>query len=461
MGTKAILHIGSGKAGSTTIQDNLFVWRKELMDGGILVPEIDGRRVNQKEIADIFGNSGDDVQSRRLLSKILSDIRTLSPKFIIFSSEFMWINQDCAPGAKRVLSDVCDDIRVVAFLREPVGYYLSLMQQILKATDEILDPNSWTANYRENLAPWKSVFGDKLSIVPFQSPLFSKGLTEEFLRRFLGYAVDSRVKRPSERSNVSEHGEVTYIMQKYFRYCYAGEPRSFRKDADMVRGILSEISASEGLGAKPTLLPTIRRIILRNNCEDLMWLKQSEGIEFDALDYEELLGIESSSHSANWKDFDGIVGIDKERSDEIVMKSMRCLSERLSQLGPTIAELKKTRSGLTVAKAELEETRSGLDATKAELEKTRSSLDDTKAELERTRSGLAAAKAELERTRSSLDDARSDIAARRSKIAARIDRLDYELHLFLAKLSFTGKGFRSRMRVAADKRRRQCYTSEL
>ncbi|MEY8096916.1 hypothetical protein AB9F29_05780 [Falsihalocynthiibacter sp. S25ZX9] len=401
MSTTAILHVGTPKTGSSTIQRNLFNWRETLMENGILIPEISGRMINQEEILEIFSGKSDGGNAEKLLSKIYNDVQKLCPKYVIFSSEYLFSQSFCAESAKQVLSDLFDDIRVVVYLRDPAGYYLSFNQQKLKATDIIDNPKVWRANYRNRISPWKSEYGNKLDIVPFQASSFPSGLTEDFLSRFAEYKGGNPNPGLSKHFNVSDTGEVTYLMQKYFRYCHPREARSVRKLADFVRRDLNKTSKSENLGRKAVLLPEVQRLILWNSREDLVWLKETEGIEFDAIDYEGLRDLRIESFSSNFDDFNDIVDVSIEHSNEILMKSVQGLAERASQ--------------------------------------------------------LTSVRAELEKARSDLADALSDINARRSKIAGKIDRFDYEIRYFLANVPFLSERFRSGMRAAADKRRRQCY----
>lgn len=408
MSTTALLHIGSPKAGSSTIQNNLFSWREELKEASILIPEINGRRVNQVEIARMFENSDSTSEFSEVLSKVICDIRETSPKYVVFSSEYMWDNYSCIQDVKKILSPLCDDIRVIVYLREPVSYYLSSMQQQLKATDRLSDPVMWRASYREKLSAWRSEYEGKLNVIPFQPQSFPKGLTEEFLETFTGHKVLKSTSDLSRRSNTSEHAEVTYLMQKYFRYCYPDEPRTFRKEADLLRSALHNTSTFENLGKRAVLLPEVQRVILSNHRDELFWLRDEEGVEFESIDYEELQHVGGEGFPEGLRNFGDIVDINIEHSDEILMKSLRRLAEQGSRLAATQAELRKSSS-------------------------------------------------ELSKSRSDLVNAHSDISARRSKLAAKIDRLDYQSHLFLANLRFLSERFRTRMRVAADKRHRTIY----
>ncbi|SHH18043.1 hypothetical protein SAMN05444003_2342 [Cognatiyoonia sediminum] len=337
MGTTAILHIGSRKAGSTTLQNDLFSWRHALKDEGILIPEFEGRRINEDATRAFFDENTNDPKLEKVFSKVFRDIEKTQPKYVFLSSEYLYENAYLAANVKRLLSEVCNEIRPVLMLREPAGYYLSWVQQWLKATDRLDDPATWAANYRKNISVWRSVFGDQLVIVPFEARSFPKGLSECFLENF--FEVDLGKVELAERksSNVSEFREVTFLMQEYFRHCYPDQPREFRRETRLIKKTLQEVAEAEGLGSRADLLPKVQEIVLSNHRDDLFWLREVEGIEFSALDYSQLkaLGSTSLTQVGRYQRFQDIVGIDETRANLILMKGMQQMSKRISHLVST------------------------------------------------------------------------------------------------------------------------------
>ena len=493
MSTVGLIHVGTPKAGSTTLQENLFSWRSYLIKASILIPEINGRRLDQKTTRELLRGNLSLPRVRNAYEEIRRSVDKLAPRYIVFSSEYMADDEASAQNAKRVLSEVCDEVEVILYLREPAAFYLSSIQQGLKATDSLTSPVTWRAKYKEMVSLWRGGYGERLKVVPFQTSTFPEGLSRNFLDRFADFK-SSGIELPQEvRSNSSEFAEVTFIMQRYFSQCYPAEPRRFRPEATLIREKLEEIARSSALGSRPRLRSSVEDLIISNHAEDLKWLKREEMLTFDALDYEAIDAVsdrlnrseKKSSAPNRYTSFSDIATVDTKTSEELLMKLSRCLAEKtltcddvainlrrakdeISRLTENLRSAeevaKESRADLRRAKAESSRLTENLRSAEEVAKESRADLRRAKDEISRLTENLRSAeevakesRADLRKVQRGLDRAQEDIKARRSKVAAYIDWLDYRVHFILGELPFASKKFRARMMSSASKRRRRCY----
>lgn len=285
---KAIIHIGTGKAGSTTIQKSTFANRMALLERGILIPQMGGAILSQRDLADSITGQASRTVVDQVRSTIENDIALHKPQALFLSSEYLCYGRNDPPNAtavRRFLAPWTDELEVVLYLREPVRFYVSSCQQALKATDTIIDPAAWRFGYRRLIEEWREHYGDRLTIIPFQPSSFPEGLVTNLFRRLFSDFARSPFELDNQRFNPSDPVEVSCLMQAYFSACYPGEPREFRDEASKLGRMLKRVAIDAGIGGKPQVKPRVAATVLSNHLEDLTWLAAEEGIEFDGLDY--------------------------------------------------------------------------------------------------------------------------------------------------------------------------------
>ncbi|ODR95883.1 hypothetical protein AUC70_03225 [Methyloceanibacter stevinii] len=285
---KAITHIGTGKAGSTTIQKSTFANRAALLEHGILIPQLRGSILPHRDLADAITGQASQMVTNQIRSTIENDIALHKPQALFLSSEYLCYggnNPANATALRDFLTPWTNELEAVLYLREPVGFYVSSCQQALKATDKIVDPAVWRFGYRQLVEDWREQYGDRLTIIPFQGSAFPEGLVTNLFRRLLPDFANSGLELDNQSSNRSDPVEVSCLMQAYFRLCYPGEPREFRDEATKLNRLLNRIAIEAGIIGKPQVKPRVAATILSSHLEDLTWLEAEEGIRFDGLDY--------------------------------------------------------------------------------------------------------------------------------------------------------------------------------
>jgi tetratricopeptide (TPR) repeat protein len=180
---RAIIHIGTGKTGSTTIQNLLASNRERLLEQGFAYPESPGRRNHLRlavfasedrraaKLLRISSEAGSpDFLRGRLVEQLGAEIAALpaSVRTVIFSNEHLSrqvATEEDAARLKALLDTWFDAYRILVYLRRQDEYAVSLYSTLLRAgrTDaDVLavgpeaDPRlDWAAL----LDRWGAVFG--------------------------------------------------------------------------------------------------------------------------------------------------------------------------------------------------------------------------------------------------------------------------------------------------------------
>jgi hypothetical protein len=289
MGKKALIHIGTGKTGTTSIQDSLASQKRKL--AGVGYPNIVGNAHHFLEVIyqehsrlsrghrSEYPNEASRLKSaKHLRSKFLRRVR--QNRSIIISSEFLSRFKN-----EQVLALKCDldnsgytDYRVVIYVRDPVSYYRSLLQQKLKASHHPSNPRSFTYGFREAIQSHRRYYGDKVVVKAYDAQLYQEDVVRDFLRLAEQFFKVDFSKVQSKSSNRSLSAEAMFIMHRY-RELYDFEMDNIitPKSLSLLQYLI-ELPAAE---TSPVELNSGVEEIIRERFQDqVSWLKESCGIDF-------------------------------------------------------------------------------------------------------------------------------------------------------------------------------------
>ena len=191
MKRRAIIHIGTGKTGSTTLQTILAVNREAMQAQGFAYPTSPGRRNHMRlavyaangrradEFARMIGEGGDaPTASRRFAAELGQELESLPDSIhtVIFSNEHLANKADTPEATQRLkalLDNYFDSYRIVVYLRRQDEYAVSLYTTRLRAGDthqDILGPMTAPRslarlNWADLLDRWAAAFG-RSSLAP-------------------------------------------------------------------------------------------------------------------------------------------------------------------------------------------------------------------------------------------------------------------------------------------------------
>ncbi len=129
------LHIGHGKTGSSWIQSSLQLSHAALKEQGIDYPLGRGVRLNNTEtFLDTSGNASGLFETEMEFIAALAANRPSDNRSLLLSSEFIFhgiLKEKLA--LERALQHGFDQVKVLLFIRDPVGHAVSHWQQMIKS----------------------------------------------------------------------------------------------------------------------------------------------------------------------------------------------------------------------------------------------------------------------------------------------------------------------------------------
>lgn len=330
---RLILHIGSGKTGTTSIQKALSLSRNYLTQKGVLYPEL-GNADNHNLLAASFRETG-QPQPRRLLGRYGSSDGVLLASrdawlavkqqaerndfhTVILSGEFFFRHVEhhgLAVQNKRIFPNL-ESTQVVAYLRRPSSHYVASLQQRLKAEHSISLPERRV--YSAHLAAWNNV-GD-LQLFEFnKTALHSQDVVQDFWIRTLGSLPLSPGASPI-RTNKSLSAEGLYVLQRFRQARYPDKEGVFFRDCDelLKRILLIEESNSKNASFTRLRLHEDIRNHIDYSTDDNEVLLEKFGFQFDFLKRE---APPRNSHLHNLReplDLTDIVSVDMKKVDLLV-----------------------------------------------------------------------------------------------------------------------------------------------
>jgi hypothetical protein len=231
-----VLHIGTGKTGTTTVQDVLGRSRATLAEHGTLYPRTFGRfrhtrfgffvqpdaeLVSSPEWVRAGHGHTDPTEFRRAMRRRLRRELTPDVRRILLSDEGLYRRSAAAVDRVRRFADARGgSVRVVVYLRRQDEHVASNYQQVVKG-GEVARMTSWagtdlspTYDYHRNLTRWRDHLSpDAFVVRPFEPDRFVGGsLLDDFLDA-AGIGVPSADLAPAQRRNESLSAEAVEVLR--------------------------------------------------------------------------------------------------------------------------------------------------------------------------------------------------------------------------------------------------------
>jgi hypothetical protein len=312
---KVIIHIGSGKTGTSAIQTALSSFQQDI--NLFTYPILEG--VGHQNIEVLFREEGE--LNRGIVSSFKSGRRSYNSYFewyksnldamlsgsnnIVISSEFFFrFKPEEVEKVKSYFEDHgFNQFLVCAYIRAPDSYYLSFIQQQLKASHEFSDPELFHCNYKRAIMRWARVFGkDNIKVTEFsRGALFGGDAVDDFSKIISEFFErEIRLNRVKSNSSLSAAGMV--FLKKYREKYNANASNIFKPDSNELLRIIQSVDYFE----KPVLSGWAANKVLVNNAEDVDYLFNEFGL-FSQVD-SMLLAVDESSSSSSLKTLESVLG---------------------------------------------------------------------------------------------------------------------------------------------------------
>jgi hypothetical protein len=268
-----ILHVGSGKTGSTSIQRALYLGKKN-NDVSIYYPLLLDAKHNQifrfafcdaentpSNIKREF--SGEKLKYQAYQNKIKKSFaeQVADKKDVVVSSEFLFLSSsEEVKEIKKYLTDLgFEKIHVVMYLRDPAKYYLSVAQQALKNQHVMPRPDNFRYDIEGAIDNWASIDPASLTVKEFdREKLYNQDIVHDFKKLLfsMGYDIDLKLNMAM---NESMSVEGTMVLQEFHKVL---ENSALSKDeVSLYLQRARKYSRVASAGTKPTLKPEISKFI--------------------------------------------------------------------------------------------------------------------------------------------------------------------------------------------------------
>ncbi|WP_282167893.1 hypothetical protein [Shewanella japonica] len=270
---KVIIHIGSGKTGSTAIQKSLYK-SKKVNDNIISFPTILNQKSNQTFRFAFCGleNTTSNVKLEYLdnsegFKKYQQEIKNSLIKSIgdsqniIISSEFLFLcRKSEVENIKLFFKSIgFEEVHVVVYLRDPVKYYLSVSQQSLKSQCVIPSPDRFNYDVLKAIEAWSSIEPTSFTVREFdRSKLFEGDVVRDFEHYLQSKNYNVKISK-SEVENESMSVEGAVLLQEYQRLITLSNLSVEKLKFHKRKARLFSFVATEG--TKPKLKPEIEDYI--------------------------------------------------------------------------------------------------------------------------------------------------------------------------------------------------------
>ena len=273
------LHIGSGKTGTTSIQEIFHGNRKRLKEQGFIYPGPNpdhhflffASNAPQKDWARTYkGLEPQKLQAvvNQYFSKLCQDLQNSHDQII--STEYLFIsNPAYVEKIVNFLQDYFNKIIVYVFVRDPLEFYGSHQQQMLKARSYVTDPYNYKYSFKKTIEAWSKYFDVKLV-------KYVKGKNScKTLCDLVG--IDFSVLNQKEkRTKSSVSIEQMVLFEKIQKHYYT-------QIDDQLNGkihLKTLVPIDPAFTSRPQLQEWVKPVIYQNHFEDLQWLKDEYDIDF-------------------------------------------------------------------------------------------------------------------------------------------------------------------------------------
>ncbi len=271
---KIILHIGDAKCGSSSIQASLYQARETLLSRGVLYHPASTANGHFSYITLLNGktrgdNADQEAMARANIAATREMIAEHRPEYLIVSGESLFsVVPDLVMGLLTEITGTPAPVHVVAFLRHPVDFYLSGVQQGLKASHEFTSPLDFIRDTPGTFRRWSAFPGcDSVTARLFdRSRLTGGSVVTEFnaiLRSIIGPDLP---ELPDANKNTSLSAEQMVVLQQYRRDFLADRKGQFVSQSNWIVSFFEELNQTGSLvGTQPTLTDGVRACIASRN----------------------------------------------------------------------------------------------------------------------------------------------------------------------------------------------------
>jgi hypothetical protein len=299
---KAMIHIGTGKTGTTTIQKAWYLSQKKGLIPEIVYPIVSSMKNSMEQhyltilyrdydriprtFKSMYNNSPERIfKIRERVQKEYFQCLDSCKKVFISSEYLSGCNKaEIAKLKADLRAKGFDDVRVLVFVRFPPAFYISFLQQVVKASHQVLNPSTFKYNFRRIIGNWQFHFPENLLVRSYDPDQFyENSLIREVARIAENFFQQNQVPLMDlPRENTSVSLESLFILRNYRQQFYSDHDNVFTKDSERLRSFLAKLDRNNPTPLR--LKQGVQRLIIENHRKDLQWLNQEFGVGFSGVE---------------------------------------------------------------------------------------------------------------------------------------------------------------------------------
>mgnify|MGYP006430090813 CR=1 FL=1 len=277
---EAIIHVGAGKCGSSSIQKALSRCTDKMKNQGILYHPIGSNHFNYSTLlgGKTRGNNEKAFSSaKQNVSEVHQAIMSDEPNFVIFSGESLFnIDPDKIIELIDFIFPGTPKIHIIAYIRQPAEGYLSHVQQRLKGSGKIIPPQSYKPPIRGKLPAWNE--NDRLDSINIRhfnrSHLVNQSAVADF-SDILSNITQRRIILPEDENNTSLSSEQMIVLQRFRRVALSEHEGKLHPLSNSLINFFHELNKTRGIvKSRPRTKPCIKNYIRRRFSDQIQEMEK-------------------------------------------------------------------------------------------------------------------------------------------------------------------------------------------
>ena len=292
---KILVHIGTGKTGTTTIQRALLSAHRKKELKGFSYPDL-GEMSHQPIVLlcqepfrfsrgyrQKYSGNKEKIRAATDEVKKTLELECSTAKNVVLSAEYFSVFTKAEVKIFKKLLEVelgSPEVNIIVYVRDPLAYYSSMLQQNCKASALLIDPSTFYYNFKGLIKLWENVFRKKIFVRPFKKELLFNGCVVNDFCRLVSkvFSIEEPVLKVVSH-NQSMSLESLSILVAYRELFYSDKDNIFTEDTNRFLNILSSGNLIDN-NTSLILKNEIKTIIYKKHKEDLFWLKDKYDIDY-------------------------------------------------------------------------------------------------------------------------------------------------------------------------------------
>jgi len=289
-----IIHIGTGKTGTTSIQASLELNNSKLNKENIEYPATDDGEHNILEAAVLpfdklhrvyrsrYANNHSQIVKES--EEVCKNIKKSLSEFnhVIISGEyFLTLNKSSIIGIlEKTGHDPEQKITVICYVRKPSSYWLSALQQRLKGSTTVDNVLERKYPFKSGLENWIDIVGKENVIVrPFDRNQLQNGDVVSDFYDQIYKITGSEINNPTlaDEKNKSVSAEKSILMQELREELISLVDDTFTDESRKLMRLLNS-NGNNLQQSRMKFHPRVSTFIDHHHAEDILWLEEQFGV---------------------------------------------------------------------------------------------------------------------------------------------------------------------------------------